>query len=46
MLDEVLRGYDEWMREIRGLCLSTRENRIAEALRFMKSSLWIEDHSA
>ena len=46
MLDEVLRGYDEWMREIRGLCLSTRENRIAEALRFMKSSLWIEDRSA
>jgi integrase/recombinase XerD len=42
MLDEVLRGYDEWMREIHGLCLSTRENRIAEALRFMKS-LRIED---
>jgi integrase/recombinase XerD len=46
MLDEVLRSYDEWMREIRGLCLSTRENRIAEALRFMKSSLWIDDRSA
>ena len=45
MLDEVLRGYDEWMREIRGLCLSTRENRIAEALRFMKS-LRIEDCAA
>jgi integrase/recombinase XerD len=45
MLDEVLRGYDEWMREIRGLCLSTRENRIAEALRFMKS-LRIEDRAA
>ncbi|HUB16533.1 MAG TPA: site-specific integrase [Acetobacteraceae bacterium] len=45
MLDEVLRGYDEWMREIRGLCLSTRENRIAEALRFMKS-LRIEGRDA
>lgn len=44
-LDEVLRGYDEWMREIRGLCLSTRENWIAEALRFMKS-LRIEDRAA
>jgi site-specific recombinase XerD len=46
MLDEVLRGYDEWMREIRGLCLSTRENRIAEALRFMKSLRRIEDRVA
>lgn len=45
MLGEVLRGYDEWMREVRGLCLSTRENRIAEALRFMKS-LRIEDRAA
>jgi integrase len=45
MLDEVLRGYDEWMHEIRGLCLSTRENRVAEALRFMKS-LRIEDPAA
>jgi integrase/recombinase XerD len=45
MLDEILRSYDEWMREIRGLCLSTRENRIAEALRFMKS-LRIEDRAA
>jgi integrase/recombinase XerD len=45
MLDEVLRGYDEWMHEIRGLCPSTRENRIAEALRFMKS-LRIEDPAA
>ena len=44
-LDEVLRGYDEWMREARGLCLSTRENRIAEALRFMKS-LRIEGRAA
>jgi integrase len=45
ILDEVLRGYDEWMREIRGLCLSTRENRMAEALRFLKS-LRIEDRAA
>ena len=45
MLDEVLHGYDEWMREIRGLCLSTRENRIAEALRFTKS-LRIEGRAA
>jgi integrase len=45
MLDEILRGYDEWMREIRGLRLCTRENRIAEALRFMKS-LRIEDRAA
>jgi site-specific recombinase XerD len=45
MLDEVLRGYDDWMREVRGLCLSTRENRIAEALRFMKA-LRIEDRAA
>jgi integrase/recombinase XerD len=45
VLDEVLRGYDEWMGQVRGLCTSTRENRIAEALRFMKS-LRIEDRAA
>ena len=45
MLDEVLRGYEQWMREVRGLSLSTRDERIAEALRFMKS-LRIEDGAA
>jgi site-specific recombinase XerD len=34
---EILDDYDQWMRAVRGLCLSTRENRVAEAMRFMTS---------
>ena len=45
MLDEILRSYEQWMCEVRGLCHSTRENRIAEALRFM-NSLRIQDRAA
>jgi len=45
MLQEVLRDYDQWMREVQGLCHGTRESRIAEALRFVKS-LRIQDRAA
>ncbi len=45
MVDEILRDYDQWMCEVLGLCLSTRENRVAEALRFM-TSFRIEDCAA
>lgn len=44
MLEGILRDYDEWMREVRGLCLSTRENRVAEGMRFM-TSFRIEDYA-